>query len=175
MLTTDSFDDTDHLELLEVELTSKQIEWLQRRADEQNLSLDHVLRSVITAQIRAQGDALENEPRPPRGDGSPSAAAKGSSRGVNPSAGAATETGEDAESAGPSSIVDSLRSASERLQDLTEQGDTADSPPSHDTLRHLQSRLGDAPDADDEAEDASHDTVLVDDQRRSMFDMVEEE
>lgn len=171
---TDAFDESDHLESKEVELTTKQVEWLQKEADEQGLSFDHMLRSVITAQIRAQSEGLKDASSPAKGDGSPSAAAQVSADSVDVSDDTAEETDEDDESASPSSIVDSLRSASERLQDLTEEDDTAETPDPHDTLQRLQSRLGDDSDADDEAEDASHGTVLVDEQRRSMFDMMEE-
>jgi hypothetical protein len=172
---TDAFDESDHLASREVELTTKQVEWLEKKADEQGLSFDHVLRSVITAQIRAQGEGMDDPSSLAEGDGSPSAAAQVSADGVAASDNESTETDDEDESDDPSSLVDSLRSASERLQDLTEQDDTADTPDPHDTLRHLQARLGDEADTDDEPEDASHGTVLVDDESRSMFDMMEEE
>lgn len=172
---TDAFDENDHLESQEVELTTKQVEWLQKKADEQGLSFDHVLRSVITAQIRAQSDGLKDASSTAKGDGSPSAAAQASAAGVAASNDAAKEADDEDETNGPSSIVDSLRSASERLQDLTEKDAAASIPDPHATLQRLQARLGDESDAADESEDASHGTVLVDEQSRSMFDMMEDE
>lgn len=173
---TDAFDESDHLESREVELTTKQVEWLRKKADEQGLSFDHMLRSVITARMRAQSDDPEDAAAPARGAGSPSAAATPSGDGVDASNDGANAPDDGAETADPASIVDSLRSASERLQDLTEQDDAPETPDPHDTLQRLQARLGKDSDTDDETQDAtSHGTVLIDDQSRSMFDMMEEE
>lgn len=170
---TDAFDESDHLESREVELTTKQVEWLEKKADEQGLSFDHMLRSVITAQIRAQSEGMDDPSSPAKGDGSPSAAAQVSADGVAASDNESTET--DDEDGGPSSIVDSLRSASERLQDLTEKDDEAETPDPHDTLKRLQARLGEGSDADDEPDGESPGTVILQNQNRSMFDMMEEE
>lgn len=165
--TPDSFDETDGLESLEVELTPKQIEWLRQIADERDLPFDHVLRSVITAQIRAQGDPEQQPPMPQTsGDGQPQSSSSAASLPEE-------KTEDEATDDESSSIVDSLRSASERLQDLTEQDNTAETPDPHDTLERLQARFGNKP--DEESEDASHDTVLIDDQSPSMFDMMEKE
>jgi hypothetical protein len=161
---TDAFDETEHLESIEVELTRKQVEWLREKADERNLSLDHVLRSVVTAQIRAQnGDGSASPPPTPQNGQSSST--------TSPDDGQA-----DAPAADDSpSIVDSLRSASERLQDLTEQDDAAETPDPHDTLARLQARLGEDEDTDETADQDPPGTVLLDNQNRSMFDMMEEE
>lgn len=163
------FNETDGLESLEVELTPRQIEWLRQMADERALSLDHVLRSVITSQIRAQGDVEQEPPmQEALGDGQPQSSA---STTALPEEKTENE-GTDDDSP---SIVDNLRSASERLQDLTEEDDTAETPDPHDTLHRLQARLRNESDADEEEEDASHGSVLVDDQTQSMFDMMEDE
>ena len=175
---TDAFDDSDRLESVEIELTSKQIEWLREKADERDLSLDHVLRSVITAQIRAQDDSLDEAssrsrpsngqpsvPPPGRGDGAAEASSPADS---------SSSSDTDADDGSPS-IVDSLRSASERLQDLTEKDDEAETPDPHDTLKRLQARLGEGSDADDEPDGESPGTVILQNQNRSMFDMMEEE
>lgn len=172
---TDAFDESDRLESLEVELTRKQVEWLREKADERNLSLDHVLRSVITAQIRGQDESMEPS-SPVSGDGqppvSPSAAPDDTDREMSIPSDAAADDEEDDDSP---SIVDSLRSASERLQDLTEQDDEAETPDPHDTLKRLQARLGEGPEADDESEEESPGTVILQNQNRSMFDMMEDE
>lgn len=157
---TDAFDDSDDFESLEVALTSNQLDWLRQKADERDLSLDHMLRSVITAQMRAQDDSEDTPPLPSAsGDGQPTA---------SPSA------DEDAME-DPPSIVDSLRSASKRLQNLTEQDDDAETPDPHDTLERLQARLGDTPDAEEDAEEADQPSFLVENKNRSMFDMVDDE
>jgi len=175
---TDAFDDSDRLESVEVELTSKQIEWLRKKADERDLSLDHVLRSVITAQIRAQDDSLDeasSRSRPTTGQPSAPPPARSGDGAVEASApaGSSSSSETDADDGSPS-IVDSLRSASERLQDLTEKDDEAETPDPHDTLKRLQARLGEGNDADDEPEGESPGTVILQNQNRSMFDMMEE-
>jgi len=163
---TDAFDATDHLKSLEVELTAEQLEWLRAKAAERDLSLDHMLRSVITAQMRAQGDSAV----PPSGDGMTSPSASSSSP-VQATSDADTDTTDDSSP----SIVDSLRSASERLQDLTEQDDDAETPDPHDTLERLQARLGENSDADEESDADNPGTVILQNQNRSMFDMMEDE
>ena len=162
---TDAFDETDRLESLNVELTSKQIEWLREKADERGLSLDHVLRSVVTAQIRAQNESGD-EAAPPAmsGDGQPASASTSTEE---------TEERSTADDDNPS-IVDSLRSASERLQDLTEQDEEVETPDPHDTLERLQARLGEDGTSTESSGDENPGTVLLQDQNRSMFDMMEE-
>ncbi len=160
---TDAFDDTDQFKSLEVELTTEQIDWLREKAEKQNLSLNHVLRSMITAQMRSE-DEYGKEPYVPSasGDGQP----------VFSSA-SAEESTDDVGGNGSSSIVESLRSANERLQDLTEQDDIAESSTPADTLERLQARLGNTSDADD-AEDDAQGSYVVENQNRSMFDMMDE-
>jgi hypothetical protein len=167
---TDAFDDTDQLESLEVKLTPKQIEWLKQTAAERDLSLDHVLRTILTAQMRddeaaapppESGDSI---PRSPDEQPTPSRAEpKPTSDGDSPS-----------EDDSPS-IVESLRSASERLQDLTEDEDDAKEPELHDTLARLRAHDDNAPDAEADSKDHRPETILTDDTpSRSMFDMMEE-
>ena len=175
---TDAFDDTDPLRSLEVELPPRQIDWLERKADERGLSLDHVLRSVITAQIREANS--EPAPSSRSGDGVPQ----------SPSVTPAPEGGRDAAADdaedSPSSIVDSLRSASERLQDLT--NDDSEPEPSsdlRDTLSRLQSYADASTDeapsngepSPDEGAPSAEETadIVVEDHGRSMFDMIEDD
>lgn len=173
---TDAFDESDRLESLEVELTRKQVEWLREKADERNLSLDHVLRSVITAQIRGQDETMEETSPPVSGDGQPSVPSPAAPDDTNREASTASDAAADNDADDDSpSIVDSLRSASERLQDLTEQDDEAETPDPHDTLKRLQARLGEDPDTGDESEEESPGTVILQNQNRSMFDMMEGE
>jgi len=162
---TDAFDKSDHLESLEVELTTKQMEWLREKADERGVSIDHVLRSVVTAQIRAQDEELEEDASPAMsGDGQPPSTRKAEEE----------EEGRSTADDDPPSIVDSRRSASERLNDLTEQDEEAEAPDPHDTLERLQARLGEDGSSNEESEKEQPGTVLLQDQNQSMFDMMEE-
>jgi hypothetical protein len=155
---TDAFDSTDQLELIEVELTSKQIEWLDRKAEERSVSRDHMLRSLVTAQIRG---TTEGRPRPSSGDGAPlsSTASKKTSD-------------DDPES---TTIVESLRSASKQLQDLTEDKETTEESELPDTLSRLRTRLNHSSESDESRSDSSSETVLLDDAPQSMFDLMEDE
>jgi len=160
---TDAFDEPASLQSLEVELTPRQIEWLERQADERSLSVDHVLRTLITAQIR--GSDAESPPPVPSGDGTPSA----SDADPAPEGSDAPTNDEEDRS---TSIVESLRSASERLQDLTDEDDEEEDSAASDrsdTPARLTARR-DAADEDAEDEDA----VVLDDSGPSMFDLVED-
>lgn len=174
---TDAFDDSDQLESLQVKLTPDQIEWLRQTADERDLSLDHVLRTILTAQMRNEEDA----PAPPPGSGdsiphSPDEQPTPSKADAN-QATDDTSPGEDKSSRdnGSPSIVESLRSASERLQDLTEEEEEdANETDLHDTLDRLRAHVDSTNDENDSA-DHTPETVLMDDTpSRSMFDMMEE-
>jgi hypothetical protein len=159
---TDAFDDTDQLKSLEVTLTAEQIEWLRENAEERNLSLDHMLRSVITAQMRSRS-ASDAPPVPSiSGDGQP------------PSS---SDADDEASDDGPSSIVESLRSASERLQNLTdrEQVGETETPDPSDALERLQAHLNDSSDVEEEAPDEDEESFVVENQDRSMFDMIDED
>ncbi|MEF8797019.1 MAG: hypothetical protein V5A48_11240 [Salinivenus sp.] len=175
---TDAFDDIDPLRSLEVELPSRQIDWLERKADERGLSVDHVLRSVITAQIREASSAPAPSSR--SGDGVPQ------SPSVNPTPEGGRDAAADDAEDSPSSIVDSLRSASERLQDLT---DDDSEPETSLDLRDTPSRLQSYVDASSEEAPSNEDTspgegapsteetadIVVEDHGRSMFDMIEDD
>jgi hypothetical protein len=155
---TDAFDEPASRQSLEVELTPRQIEWLERQADERSLSVDHVLRALITAQIRGS----DAEPPPPvrSDDGTPPASD------ADP-APERTDAPPNDEDDGSTSLVESLRSASERLQDLTEEDEESAASDRSDTLARLTARR----DATDEDADA----VVLENRGPSMFDLVEEE
>jgi hypothetical protein len=160
---TDAFDESSTLKSLEVKLTPRQVEWLEQKADERDLSFDHVLRALLTKQIRESSTASISPTH--SGDRSPSAPADDPDKRRS-----ATADAEDED--GPSSIVESLRSASERLQDLTDAEGEASASDLSDTLARLGARR-DASDAD--ATEDNNDAVVVDDRGPSMFDFVEEE
>jgi len=163
---TDAFDDSDQLESLEVKLTPDQIEWLEQMAAKRNLSLDHMLRTLLTAKMREAEEP--SPPSPESGDSIPHSPDEA----PTPSE-AASETNAKEDDDSPS-IVESLRSASERLQDLTEEEEDAKESDLHDTLARLRTHVDNASDSEDESNEDGPGTVLVDDPGRSMFDMVEE-
>jgi hypothetical protein len=175
---TDAFGDTDPLRSLEVELTPRQVDWLEQKADERGFSVDHVLRSIITAQIRETNS--EPVPSSRSGDGVPQ------SPDVNPAPEGGREAAADDAEDGPSSVVDSLRSASKRLQDLTDDGSEPEpSSDLRDTLSHLQSYADASSDeapsngepSPDEGAPSTGETadIVVEDHGRSMFDMIEDD
>lgn len=163
--TTDAFDETNDLESLEVELPAQQIEWLHRAAESQNRSVDHVLRTIITMHLRSQNTgpaAPAEEDSSPPSDGSSSSSNDGA------------RAPHDASSP---SIVDSLRTATEQLQDLTKQDETEEPGDADDPsdLRATLARLDPHLKKADRAEDSPHETLLLDRHRRSMFDLMQEE
>lgn len=161
---TDAFDETDSLDTLEVKLTPKQIDWLRQKADDRNLSLDHVLRSIVTTQIRE--DAMERSGDSRSGDGATHATGTPSSD---------TETSEpDDKNRTSSSIVESLRSARERLDALTAPDEAADAPVASSPPSYLHSELqppspSENPSELDETEDPKRNG-----EPPSMFDLVDE-
>lgn len=161
---TDAFDYTDQLESREVELTPEQLSWLKEKAEERGVSIDHMLRTILTAQME---DAEEVPPPSPHsGDGAPQSTTDSSSNPTDPS-----ESDTDTPS-----LVESLRSASERLDDLTENGEDEDEDSTHDlhdTLSRLKVHIDNATDEDANAEDDDPGTVLMDNTNQSMFDMVD--
>jgi primosomal protein N' len=179
---TDAFDDTDQLESLEVTLTSEQIEWLRQTADERDLPVDHVLRTILTAQMRDENETAappsesgDSIPHSPDKHPTPSSAeAERSATDDVPETDESSSNESSSEDDSPS-IVESLRSASERLQDLTEDEDDAKEPDRHDTLARLRAHAENAQDAENDATENDPETVLMDDApSRSMFDMMED-
>ena len=158
---TDAFAETDQLRSVEVELPPRQIEWLKRQADERSLSVDHVLRALITAQIRGTDPEF----------GSPASSGDGALPSADSTVERTDATTNGDEESGPTSIVESLRSASERLQALTDEEDDSTGPDLSDTLARLKTRReASDPDAAEKEDDA----VVLDDRRPSMFDLVED-
>jgi len=171
---TDAFDETDQLKSLRVELTPKQIEWLEDTAAERGLSVDHMLRSIITAQMRG----LSETPSVPdeSGDGT----SRPTSMDVAENGAAATNGSRDETESGssdPPSIGESLRSASERLQDLTEEKEDDEPKESglHDTLARLQAHMDNTSDADKETSSNTPSKTMLGNENRSMFDMMDDE
>lgn len=164
---TDAFDDTDDWESLQVELTPEQIAWLEEKAEERGVSVDHMLRTVLTAQMRGSDEIPS--PSSGSGDGAPQSTTTPTS-GRSESAGTSNATDSDTDTP---SIVESLRSASERLDDLTEEEEAEESNLG-DTLTRLKGRANNLANRSSEEEDDNEEdpgTVLMDEQ--SMFDMVD--
>lgn len=164
MFGIDAFDEAGSLETLEVKLTPKQIDWLEREADERNLSLDHVLRSIVTAQIREE--ALQPA-RDSRSGEKASSTAGTRSPNTEP-------TDREDESRDAPSIVESLRLASERLEELTDPDEAADTSAPSSRLSHLQSELHPPSPSEDAPETDENDDLPLDGERRSMFDLMDE-
>jgi len=158
---TDAFDSTDSMEPVEVALTPKQIEWLERKAEERSVSVDHMLRSLITEKIREGSAAASSSPS---GDGAPFS---------SPNDDADTETTASDDSS-TTTIFESLQTASEQLQDLTDDETAADAE-SPDTLSQLRARLDTSSDAEDASSDSPPESALVDSANRSMFDLMDDE
>jgi len=171
---TDAFDKTDQLESLRVELTPKQIEWLEDTAAERGLSVGHLLRSIITAQMRG----VDETPSVPNASGDGTSRPASMDVAGNGSA-TTTESRDEKESdnSDPPSIVESLRSASERLQDLTEEKEENETKESglHDTLARLQAHMDNTPDADEDDSSNTPSKTMLGNENRSMFDMMDEE
>ena len=111
---TDAFDESTPLEPISIYLPSEQIAWLRSQAEATEQSLDELLRAMIKTYRRD---------RP------------------SPSASSSSEDSEErtpSEGSGPTSIVESLRSTSERLERLTERETTQDLP---DPMERLRQRL----------------------------------
>jgi hypothetical protein len=172
---TDAFDQTDQLQSLQVELTPEQIEWLEEMAAERGLSLDHMLRTLVNAQMRGV-DEKSTEMPSDSGDGAMHSVSGGDSAPpASPSASDTTD--EEDERSDPPSIVESLRSASEQLQNLTtkDEGSDAEDSDLHDTLTRLKARLGNTSDADGSPASGTPGTAVLANENRSMFDMMDDE
>ncbi len=166
---TDAFDDTDQFESLRVELSPEQIEWLEETAAERGLSVGHMLRTIITAQMRGSdvpsstsetsGDGAVRPPSVDAPSGTDMAPTADPDKGDTAQRTDSTASADRPDRSDPPSIVDSLRSASDRLQNLTDaeersEENTREADPSTDadlpdtesdlpdTLSRLQAHMG---------------------------------
>jgi hypothetical protein len=147
---SDEFDDGD-LESVAVKFRADQLEWLREKAEAADLSLDRVVRSVIDARMRAAGDgqAAGNTAT----DDTPLEEVKAD-------AAAEDRAGDqDDDQDNGESVVESLRSASKRLDELmaSRSEDTGGGNP----LARLRDRLGEEDDGGEAGEDASDDDADV--------------
>lgn len=132
---TEAFHATDQFESLLVELTPEQIEWLEETAAARGLSTSHMIRTIITARIRGANDISQAPGESVSGESGPRKSGDGTVRppSVNVSktdapptahvedtgtAGSGTE--DEADRTDPPSVLESLRSASNSLQNLTD-------------------------------------------------------
>lgn len=158
--------DPDRLKTLDVELTPRQVAWVQREAEKQNRSVDQLLRSILTDRIRREKRGAVSRSR--------TEAPSPSSRTSN-SAAARVEDASTCEDKRASSVVESLRSASKQLEDLTEDEVEADPSDLSDTLDRLEAQMGeDGGSSEPAATQEESESVLLDRSSRSMFDLVEE-
>lgn len=113
---TDAFDNSTSMDLLEVELTSAQVEWLEQTAEERGVSVGHVLRTIVTAQMRTDEEQSRSMAS---GDGMPV-----SFSGEEPESASADETSSNEASANTSSdpdhLLNRLRSTNQQLKKISE-------------------------------------------------------
>jgi len=159
---TDAFDDTDSFERFEAALTPAQIEWLETQASERGLSVNHMLRAVVTAHMRSCEELSGGS-------------ASGDSASW-PSAEARDAEGARGSRERPSSVIDNLRSAHDRLQELTSEGAAAKKASSQDASSRLQTHT-ERSEATAEQSDGMEQDVSDAPERsdRSMFDLAEDE
>ncbi len=164
---TDAFDESDAMESMEVELTLSQIEWLKQTAEERGVSVGHVLRTVVTAQMRMEA----NGPAAARsGDGAPPAFADERSGATS------SEKAED------DRLIARLRAAKEKLDELSESEEASDETNQEDDgnpadeASSLFPHIEDVPStAETSAEGRDAPDPSTDEKdERSMFDLVEE-
>lgn len=161
---TDAFDDSETMEPLDIEMTPAQIEWLEQTAAERGVSVGHVLRTIVTAQMRAAED-----------DASASATHAGDGRPPSFS----DEEGTDA-SARPSddedNLLDRLRAVNEQLPDrATDQSDDGREEDETAEAASLFPVIDDSSNASDATSTQRRsDPTPHEDGERSMFDMVED-
>lgn len=145
----------DSLTALKVKLPEKQVAWLRQRAEQRGLSVDHVVRALITDAIRGP-DRRRREHGLEMGSSN-----KRSGRPTDDPPPPPEPSTEDPD------IMESLRSASKRLQDLTETNGIENTD-SGAALSHLKKRL--AALGPDNSADAPEETA--EDAPTSMFDLM---
>lgn len=217
---TEAFNDTDQFESLLVEFAPEQIEWLEETAAARGLSLGHMLRTIITAHMRGVDDSPQAPGGSVSGDSVPEESGDGTVRSpsvnvsetntpptanVEETSTADSGNEHEADRAGTDSpsLLERLRFASNRLQDLTDAeeserkktGETEDStePGLRGTLERLQvytrstspeksskektskgtSSAGSASDSGEENASKTPSKTML--QNKSMFDMMGEE
>jgi plasmid stabilization system protein ParE len=133
---TDAFDDAN-TQSVTVDLTTDQVDWLQAQADDLDLTLDQMLRSIVATQMRLE------------------------------------ESEETESTKRKRSVVDSLRTANERLKEMMESTRSRNESTS-DTLTRLRKRLGDgAPHSTDTPPSLQSSSDTPGDDAPSMFDLMD--
>ena len=160
---TEAFNDSARFESLPVELRPEQIEWLEEQAADRGLSIGHLLRTIVADRMQgaddpsqALGDSGSRESVPEEsGDGTVRPPSVNVPEADPPPAADVENTGttgagqeDKADRADSPSLAERLRSASKRLQDLTDgeqpkkdEAGEADDATEHglrDTLARLQ-------------------------------------
>lgn len=171
---TDAFNENDVMSSLEVELTPSQIEWLEQAAEQQDVSIGHVIRMLLTARMREAdpSSSLDRGNETTTGDGVPPDFAD-----EVVEAGASEESSTEASS--DDNLLDRLRSTHEQFKELAgEKGN--DDANQTDEGRQIQQDVERT--AQDEQRDggiveksmaAPSDPTSESEEERSMFDMVE--
>jgi len=134
---TEAFNDPAWFVSRPVELRPDQIAWLEERAAERGLSIGHVLRSIVADRMRGADDSTlggsgsRESVLEESGDGTVRPPAVNMPRTDVPGTANAEDTGtpgsgkeDKADRVDSPSVVERLRSASKRLQDITDGGRT---------------------------------------------------
>ena len=136
--TTDAFEDTS-LESLTVQLKPEQVQWLRERARRANMSLNDALQGVLDQIMEADASSSDV----------PSGSANGSASTETATTDGSTDDAKD--DGRTQSVVESLRSTSERLEQLTRQDE--DATPSVDALRERLKKAANQGDGSASADD----------------------
>jgi hypothetical protein len=139
---TDAFRDNDSFTSLTVRLRPAQLEWLRQRADSNDCSIDRMARSIINDYMNQEGADSASAPGTASGEGAAETQGSGSE-------GASASQDEEAPKE-RQSVVESLRSTSERLERLTKKSEEKKVP---NPLERLKKRVG-AQNEDDTPTDA---------------------
>lgn len=159
---TDAFDNPDSMEELEVAFTPEQMEWLAQKAEDRNLSIGHLLRAMVEEKRNESASSASSF----SGDGVPHAVGTGEGPRTR------TEETDSGDAEGASTLIEELRSANERLQNLTNDDEEKQEGEAHETIARLAVRANEASGSD--ATGGQGGTEASEERHRSMFDLVEE-
>lgn len=138
---TDAFRDNDSLKSLTVRLRPAQLEWLRQQADSNDCSIDRMARSIINDYMNQEDATPASASGTASGEGAKETQDAGSE-------GASASQDEEAPKE-RQSVVESLRSTSERLERLTKKSEEKKVP---NPLERLKKRM--EPNGDDVQADA---------------------
>lgn len=161
---TDAFDRQDSMEELEATLPPDQIEWLRQVAEARDVSVGHVIRTILTACIRKEeSSSTDSEDERATGDGVPPSFAE--------EANEQSASGTSSED----SLLNRLRSTAEQLdesspKELEEESYQVEQERGTDEQKRADGEGEER--ASERSKEASSDAGSIGAEERSMFDMV---